>query len=258
MGSLLLRVATGALALFAGTLAEAADMTAFPEEPQLPQAVEPPPMSELGTGWYLRGDVTFAHDTTPRIAYDLVPLNNVTVPNSWAIGGGFGYRFTSFLRADWTFDYRNSVNYSGSAVVTNPTCLAAAVTNACLMAYKSTVTRWVSLLNGYVDLGTWSIVTPYVGAGVGISHSNTNGYVDYTNLATTALNVSLSGKSTNTFAWALMAGLAFDIAPHTQLDIGYRFVNMGAVRNVSPLGGVTTKDLYANELRIGVRFTPDL
>jgi len=260
MASLLRRVATGGFALFIVTQAEAADMTAFPEDPQLPQVVEPPPMAELGTGWYLRGDVGFAKESTPRIAFDLVPLRNVSLPTSWSVGGGFGYRFNSFVRADWTFDYRNSTNYTGNAIVPNATCLASAVANPCLISYKSNVTRWVSLLNGYVDLGTWSIVTPYIGAGVGVNHTNTNGNVVYTNLTptTTALNVSLSGNATTGFAWALMAGLAFDIAPHTQLDIGYRFVNMGAVHNVSPLGGVTSKDIYANEFRVGFRFSPDL
>ncbi len=258
MASLLQYVMTGAVALFAVTQAEAADMTAFPDDPQLPQVVEPPPMAELGTGWYLRGDVAFAKESTPRIAFDLVPLANVSLPTSWSVGGGFGYRFTSFLRADWTFDYRNSTNYSGNAVVPNATCLAAAVINPCLISYKSNVTRWVSLVNGYVDLGTWSVVTPYIGAGVGVNHTNTNGNIAFTNLATTALNVSLSARTTTGFAWALMAGLAFDIAPHTQLDVGYRFVNMGTIRNASPLGGVTSKDLYANEFRVGFRFSPDL
>lgn len=239
--------------LMISPIARAADMPAAPEE-QLAQSGEPAPMAELGTGWYLRGDVSFAKDSTPRIAYDLVPLSQISANNSWSVGGGVGYRFTNWFRADWTFDYRNSINVLGQAVVANVAC--AAIPNGCALNYKSTQTRWASLVNGYIDISTGSLVTPYVGAGIGVSHLNENGSATYPNFA--ALNWSVAGKSVSRFAWALMAGFAVDIAPHTQMDLGYRFLNMGTASYVAPIGGVSTKALYANEFRLGFRYTPDL
>jgi opacity protein-like surface antigen len=246
----LMATAFGAFLLVASPMAQAADLADAPE----PVSGEPAPMTELGTGWYLRGDVSFAKDTTPRIAYDLVPLSQVTVQNSWAVGGGVGYRFNNWFRADWTFDYRNSINVAGQAVVPNAAC--AAVLNGCAVTYKSTQTRWASLVNGYVDISTGSLVTPYVGGGVGSSHLAENGSAIYSNFA--ALNWSVAGKSVSSFAWALMAGIAVDVAPHTQMDLGYRFLSMGTASYVAPIGGVATKSLYANEFRLGFRYTPDL
>jgi opacity protein-like surface antigen len=253
MGRSFFRTAFGALILLIAPIAQAADLAAVPE-PQAVASGEQAPMAELGTGWYLRGDVSFAKDSTPRIAYDLVPLSQVSANNSWSVGGGFGYRFNNWFRADWTFDYRNSINVSGQGVVTNAAC--SAIPNGCALTYKSTQTRWASMVNGYVDISTGSLLTPYVGAGIGISHLNENGAATYPNFA--ALNWSVAGKSVSRFAWALMTGIAVDVAPHTEMDIGYRFLSMGTASYVAPIGGVSTKALYANEFRVGFRFTPDL
>jgi opacity protein-like surface antigen len=253
MGRSFFRTAFGVVVfLISPTIAQAADMPFDSETPM--QSAEPAPMTELGTGWYLRGDVAFAKDSTPRIAYDLVPLSQITSNNSWSAGGGVGYRFTNWFRTDWTFDYRNSINVAGQAVVSNPAC--AGIPNGCLLSYKSTQTRWASLVNGYVDISTGSLVTPYVGAGIGVSHLNENGAATYANFP--ALNWSVAGKSVSRFAWALMTGIAVDVAPHTQIDLGYRFLSMGNASYVAPIGGVSTKALYANEFRLGFRYTPDL
>jgi opacity protein-like surface antigen len=176
------------------------------------------------------------------------------VNNSWSVGGGFGYRFTSWLRADWTFDYLNSINVSGQGVVFNPAC--AGVVNGCVLTYRSTQTRWATLANAYIDIPTGYPVTPYVGGGVGVSHVNENGSAIYPNFA--ALDWSVAGKSVSRFGWALMSGVAVDVAPHTQMDLGYRFLSLGTASYVAPIGGVSTKALYANEFRLGFRFMPDL
>ena len=34
------------------------------------------------------------------------------------------------------------------------------------------------MVNGYVDLGTWSGITPYVGAGVGFAYNKLSGFTD--------------------------------------------------------------------------------
>ncbi len=45
-----------------------------------------------------------------------------------------------------------------------------------------------------------------------------------------------------------MAGLSFDVFPHTKLDIGYRYLNLGTVQNVR---------LDAHEARAGLRYMID-
>ena len=41
----------------------------------------------------------------------------------------------------------------------------------CLDIYNGSKSEWTFLLNGYVDLGTWSHITPFIGAGVGTSRN---------------------------------------------------------------------------------------
>ena len=42
------------------------------------------------------------------------------------------------------------------------------------------------MFNGYADLGTWSGVTPYVGAGVGFAYNKLSGFTDTRLLPITA------------------------------------------------------------------------
>ncbi len=60
------------------------------------------------------------------------------------------------------------------------------------------------------------------------------------------------------FAWALMAGVAIAMTEHAQLDVGYRFLNLGTVSGLSSLPGTpTTQKVLVNELWAGVRYMID-
>ena len=55
-----------------------------------------------------------------------------------------------------------------------------------------------------------------------------------------------------------MAGVAIAMTEHAQLDVGYRFLNLGAVSGLSSLPGTpTTQKVLVNELRAGVRYMID-
>jgi opacity protein-like surface antigen len=60
-------------------------------------------------------------------------------------------------------------------------------------------------------------------------------------------------------AWAVMAGLAFDLGYGFKLDAGYRFVHVGDARTgVDTFGvGSKAKALDAQEVRVGVRYVID-
>ena len=51
-------------------------------------------------------------------------------------------------------------------------------------------------------------------------------------------------------AWALMAGIAYDVSPNAKIDMGYRYVNLGKF-------GSGTKSTAINEYRIGFRYMID-
>ena len=37
------------------------------------------------------------------------------------------------------------------------------------------------------------------------------------------------------FAWAAMAGVAIAMTDHAQLDVGYRFLDLGTITGISPV-----------------------
>ena len=91
---------------------------------------------------------------------------------------GVGYQFNNWLRFDVTGEYRGGsqfqslyvLNDAGNTGTGNPTQLAD--------FYRGNISSWVGLVNGYVDLGTWWGITPYVGAGVGLASNTLSGMTD--------------------------------------------------------------------------------
>ena len=63
-------------------------------------------------------------------------------------------------------------------------------------------------------------------------------------------------STTYSFAWALSAGLGFQLNPSTTLDIGYRYLNSGVTtRLINPQTGLTLRQNNASQqLRVGIRY----
>lgn len=227
-----LLVATG----MAGTLcARAADMPALFPQTAYQDAV-PPAEMEFGTGWYLRGDLTASNDVEPDVLGTLAPTSD---RREWGygVGGGGGYKFNEYFRADITGDYLSTEKRSG--------------TNAATGAFSSAkLQRWDGLVNGYIDLGNWYGITPYIGGGVGFAALTSSGNLAPAGGALT----KFSTKEQYNLAWAAMAGVAYNISPHLLLDVGYRYLDLG--RFTSRFSGDKT-DLNAHEVRVGVRYQID-
>ncbi len=141
--------------------------------------------------------------------------------------------------------------------------------------YRANLGSYVTMFNGYVDLGTWSGVTPYLGAGLGFSYNKLFGMTDIgtsqpgTGIVSPAGGYLDDGGKWN-FAWGLMAGFSFDVTQNLKLDLGYRYLDYGKFTsgvshclNGSGLGtgfscqGYTVyskNDLASNDLRIGLRW----
>ena len=303
--SLIKSVASGALFSLIGFAASAAD---YSDAMFAPPPLDPPKAVELGSGWYLRGDAGWGRASLPILNADASFSAAPRKSESWVLGLGAGYRFNNWFRTDLTLDWRSP--QSSRAVGANVWCpyaLAPLVSSTgtqfgyaynpndtCTPTQSSSVRRLHPMLNGYIDLGTWNSVTPYVGAGVGFAWSAARQQLNYTKTADGSLyNVDLTPTgsypliwasrfdgsaispqpnvaftkqywdryykaSTWRFSWALMAGVAVDIAPHTKLDLGYRSMDVGSYTSVSPATGqATTQKMVASEMRIGIRYSPD-
>ncbi|KPH81632.1 MULTISPECIES: outer membrane protein [Bosea] len=273
MGSLKTFALAGALALGASA-ATAADL-AYPPPPP-PEA--PALRGTINSGFYLRGDVGVGSQSYDELD---IKLNNgpviatqgvtsfttVKPDRSFAAfaGVGIGYQFNNYLRFDITGEYRGAtangrdqLSYN-FGVPTNQTNI-----------YRADVATFVGLVNAYIDLGTWNCLTPYLGVGVGFANHTVNGLSDQgINQAVGAQfgNASYAyGDSANKtdFAWALMAGVSYDVTSNLKLDIGYRYLNMGDGPTIglggangllaNPSSSVRFKGIDSHDVRIGMRW----
>ena len=200
---------------------------------------------------------------------------------------GAGYSFNRWLRADGVFDFHQPIssNFNGSPFncpngygeipATTSTNAAGVVTviapataylteGTCTGTYRASLSNYDVLVNGYVDLGHWYGFTPYVGAGLGLSFGHYSTFSTYKQADNSSYSIIItnpitsvanhidfdrsSGGNYANFAFALMAGVAYDIYPHTKIDIGYRYLHLGSV-----LG----QELVTQEARVGLRYMVD-
>lgn len=202
-----LALAAAAVLAFSLTPARAADMSPPPPILQAP----PTPMVELGSNWYLRGDFN----------YRMPNVRSADGPEDSAVLGlGVGYQFNNWLRGDVTLDYQFASRFAAGD---NPIVAGSKMWSSATFA------------NGYVDIGTWWGVTPYVGAGIGAAYNNLGGFSNWN------------------FAWAGMAGAAYHLSPNLSIDLGYRYADLGTVQ---ALDG-SRLDFTVHEFRVGFRYKLD-
>ena len=234
------------LALMSGAgVAQAADLAPLYGQPDDADAM-PPPDFTLGTGWYLRGDLTATDDTKPNVLGTL----GSTDRRDWnyGFGGGAGYKFNDYFRADLTGDYLGpqktvEMLYAGNAS----------------LAFKSNLRRFDALANAYVDLGTWAGFTPYIGAGVGFAGVRLDGSYE---LSAPLANVydyyKVPGKTRYDLAWAAMAGVTYSVSQNLLIDVGYRYLDLGTYEvpryTVSPFNVGTKTELTSHQIRAGIRY----
>ncbi len=244
-------------AIAGGSAARAADMA--PIFSPAPAYEAPDAPLTFGTGWYLRGDAAFSDEDHPKLdtAGTLPTFRRNATDIGYGLGLGAGYKFNSFLRADITADYLDPFSYKADI----------SCGQGCLTNLRTNVWRWDGLVNGYADLGNWFGITPYVGAGVGLAGTHQDGsiaqngaplQVTITDPRTGApTDGTLKSQTDYRFAWAAMAGFTYAFDQHMLLDVGYRYLALGrATIPLYPAASVT-KDLSAQQVRVGIRYLID-
>jgi opacity protein-like surface antigen len=96
------------------------------------------------------------------------------------------------------------------------------------------------MANAYFDYLTCTPWTPYVGAGIGLSHLK----ADFGEHA----------KSVNNLAWQVMAGVAYDVTSNWTLDAGYRYADLGRIRKNYVDTGVVKVKARDHEIMFGARY----
>lgn len=236
--------------------------------PLAPPPYIPPPVQDFG-GWYLRGDIGFSNQQVKHLSNALeAPLTSQSQHaefNSAGIFGlGAGYRFNNWFRADVTGEYRANAALNGYEV---NTFSSSGTPDVGFNKYTGSKSEWLVMANAYVDLGTWWCVTPFIGAGVGAARVTIANYTDVgqTGLGGPSAAFADSASKWN-FAWAVHAGLAYQINPNLTLELAYRYLDMGngitgdviAYDGTNNINNPTTfKNLTSHDLKLGIRWAID-
>jgi opacity protein-like surface antigen len=258
-------VAAGAASLMS-TAALAADMPSIMPPPPAVYAPPPQPCCDFG-GWYLRGDVGMTNTRmksldNPDPNATLFTSNGMGFDSSMLWDVGVGYQFNSWFRVDVTGQYRGKANFHGSQF-TDAFAGSALVDN-----YTASHSSTVFMANGYVDLGTWWCVTPFIGAGVGaaynqISSFRDDGFGSSFGVARAPSFVYAADNAKFNFAWALHAGVGYKISPNATIELAYSYMNLGDATTgvnsnfagtATPQFPWTMKSITSNDLKLGVRF----
>jgi opacity protein-like surface antigen len=263
-------------------MAFAADMPFFTPSPE---PVNDQPV-EWGTGWYLRGDIGAAHVNVRDIDGSIMWPS---FSENWTAGLGAGYQYNNWLRTDVTVGYQNIYNKNSLQNVIVPCQIGAVGTGGppftgsapiftgCMPLVGSGQSNAITVLaNAYFDLGTWWGLTPYIGAGAGVNildrgsgqinwfkdnlvpYAGTT-WIDPFTLATPSVNWdrAFPARVTTRFAYALMAGVVYDLTDHVKIDVGYRWLDLGKLEGRNLFNYAVSKNLQLHQARIGFRYVID-
>ncbi len=243
---------SAAAAVTIGSTAFAADMPPPPPIAYQPVVVEQP------GAWYLRGDIGVGITNKFEVTY---------LPSGPDVGNGFqfdqnsnddtvfiragvGYEWNNWLRFDVTGEYRDKTQVNARGVY-NPV-------NGQGDAYQGYLQSWIVLANGYIDLGTWNCLTPFIGAGVGGAYNVMDDLVD-TGIGTTGAGF---GRNSNHWspAWAVYAGLDYNVTQNFSMELAYRYLDYGSVTDTIDCIGGCSPDSYkfskfvSNDIMLGMRW----
>jgi opacity protein-like surface antigen len=156
-----------------------------------PEAVDEFVPVEVGSGWYLRGDVGYPMNKPFR--HSSVPMGAGTFEDETSLltgSVGMGYQFNSFLRAELNASILPSNRfarvYSSNCTGTETTIITDAAGNPiagninnnasrpCMGSDEARNKAYNIGASGFVDLGTFIGFTPYVGGGVGVTYNKSS------------------------------------------------------------------------------------
>mgnify|MGYP000706345498 CR=1 FL=1 len=226
---------------------------------------------------------------------------------------GFGYHFTDYLRADVNIGLLASDKYSargflnadpnypqdygclgtmtvttvtfdqGGAPVGEPAVFSGDARKGCEVNSSLKASAWNGTVNGYVDLGTFSGFTPYVGAGLGVLYTRTNfrmtalcqndkydgpvsGFQQTTkdfqcregeavDGGTQYVPITFSDAQYN-LMYTLNAGVSYKFGENVALDVGYQYMNSPNIETYSiTAAGLTRHEGFdGHQVKVGLRY----
>ncbi len=254
MGSLKKFAVAGALlVLMPSAAALAADLTYYPP----PET--PPPVS----GWYLRGDIGMTNQSVGslyNVLYSGATVTNIDkgFDSSPLFSIGIGKQINQSFRIDFTGEYRGGASFHGLDVYSPEPSSATGMGSD---DYSGTKSELTFLANAYVDLGNFNGIVPFLGAGIGASRNTIS---DFRDVNVPTLGVAYGDKASKwNFAWALYAGLGYEINQRLTLEAAYRYIDLGSAESgdLTTYTGVSNvvnpmvfNHLTSQDLKVGFRY----
>jgi opacity protein-like surface antigen len=233
--------------------------------PMPPPMFKAPIVEDYGA-WYLRGDIGITNQhlgklDSPAPGFDTTSMLVQGFDSAGLFGLGIGYKFNSWLRADVTGEYRAGAQFS--ALDNFPCAGAGCPAGFQTDRFEGTKSEWLFLANAYLDLGTWHSVTPFVGAGIGFDRLTIGNFTDTNiNAPGGAIGFSTDNSKWN-FAWALHAGLSYQVTPNFLVELAYRYVYLGNGSSKDLIGFDGTNATFnpiefrhvdSQDIKLGVRW----
>lgn len=201
---------------------------------------------------YFRSDVGYSWSRSPNSEYvgNVDPtVHGPSLDNGYLVEAGLGCGMGSRgVRGEMMLGMREKRGFSGHYTdFTPPVPIDPTLTTE--------VKTYTMMFNGYYDLGKIGGMVPYVGAGIGWAYHKM-GDVN----SDMAGSVTQYGEDKLSFAWALMAGVGYQLTDRAILDVGYRYIDMGSARsshgdvNMAWNPRLEIDDMRAHEVKIGLRY----
>lgn len=231
---------------------------------QPPVIYEPPPPKVQVGGWYLRGYIGMTNQRVDKLdnvlfeTTDDLIIHDKNFEAGVLAGGGVGYEFNDWLRVDATAEYRGETGFHGFDTFTD------GFDEARFNKYTAKKSEWLILANAYADLGDWYGVTPYIGAGIGASRNSIHSFRDAGIDPWSSPTMAYADSNAEwDLAWALHAGVGFDVSERATVDLGYSYVHLGdgesgdiitydGVNNID--NPMKFEDLTSHDFKLGLRY----
>jgi opacity protein-like surface antigen len=204
---------------------------------------------EIGSGWYLRGDVAYTTEQDfERVNFGFTPVDYDEQETPLFASIGFGYHLNDYLRAELNLGYIPG-NEQSASYDDGTTAAFGKVENH----------AWTGMLNGYVDLGTYVGITPYIGAGVGVYQSHREASAGYVDADPLTDDFDAHDDETQySFAYTLNAGFAYQMSKNLSLDVGYQYLSapdaeVAVLTNSAPYTAVE-KGIDYHQIKVGLRY----
>jgi opacity protein-like surface antigen len=140
------------------------------------------------------------------------------------LDAALGYRVNDWLRAEALLSWRPTMDVHGQS-------------NFLGAGSNQPVSGWVSSVAGfgvaYLDLPRFGQVRPFLGAGLGVAHNRMGAMTyQFPSLSATATTTTAGGSSTD-LAYLLTAGLSIPLGDRVDLDLAYRYTDLGLLQTDS-------------------------